>query len=325
MDIDGSSKESTVLMRSNHLIRYWRACRRGLPLSLALLACAACSTIDPYDPFDSPSVEMLDWSAIYFDCGALPGRFSLAKQPLHGRVAEVSGVFRIINRRHHPDWVPGVTVNLRDEADKVLIGASMGDIFSDGNLEGQVLGVSQKEVQRQSIGRTFQVLESVEFTISVSPDRSVGTVQIGDRKSAFIVPLDGEPTSLTMSCNSSWSEFNLEDIEYYDTDVEDSKESEVQSLLDAIVYFVPIFANGEPYGFRLYPAESPSDFVALGLRSGDVLIAVGKRDITDHESALTQLNTVSVDNPVRLTLVRGGQNVELELPVPGESNDLNTL
>lgn len=195
-----------------------RARRIGVLFSVVVLSCVGCSTSNPYDPFNTPAVKTLERSATYFDCEALPGRYSLSQQPLQGRIAEIWGEFRVLHGRSNPRWTPGVSFALRDEWGDILIGASLSEDRSSGNLYGQVLTIRQGEVQRQPTGLSFQIREPVKVSISVSADQSTGQVRFGDATSVFEVPLYGEPTSLTMRCNSSWSELNFEDIRYYDVE-----------------------------------------------------------------------------------------------------------
>lgn len=192
----------------------YRRSRTLANIGFTLLFCTACAATDPYDPFDTPEVDTLDRSATYFDCESNPGRFSLTKQPLHGPIASISGVVRINHERPYPGTAPGLTFALRDQWGEILIGAALADLQVDGNPVGQVLSIRRGAINRENTNSTYRVLEAVEIAISVSADQSLGTVRIGN-DIVTNVPIYGQPTSLTMVCNSSWSELNFDEVEYH--------------------------------------------------------------------------------------------------------------
>jgi len=70
--------------------------------------------------------------------------------------------------------------------------------------------------------------------------------------------------------------------------------------------------DGQSHGFKLSEIQPDSIFQQIGLRDGDVLTGVGGQSVGDPAKAMQLLATLRNQNSVSLTVMRGGQPIQLQ-------------
>lgn len=70
--------------------------------------------------------------------------------------------------------------------------------------------------------------------------------------------------------------------------------------------------DGQSNGFKLSEIQPDSLFQQIGLRDGDVLTSVGGQSVSDPTKAMQLLGTLRNQSSISLTVMRGGQPVQLQ-------------
>ncbi len=70
--------------------------------------------------------------------------------------------------------------------------------------------------------------------------------------------------------------------------------------------------DGQSNGFKLSEIQPDSIFQQIGLRDGDVLTGVGGQSVSDPTKAVQLLSSLRNQNLIRLSVLRGGQSVQLQ-------------
>lgn len=70
--------------------------------------------------------------------------------------------------------------------------------------------------------------------------------------------------------------------------------------------------DGQSNGFKLSEIQPDSIFQQIGLRDGDVLTGVGGQSVSDPTKAVQLLSSLRNQNSIRLSVLRGGQSVQLQ-------------
>jgi general secretion pathway protein C len=70
--------------------------------------------------------------------------------------------------------------------------------------------------------------------------------------------------------------------------------------------------DGHSNGFKLSEIQPDSIFQQIGLHDGDILTAVGGQSISDPAKAIELLNSLRSQNSINLTVMRGGEPVQLQ-------------
>jgi general secretion pathway protein C len=70
--------------------------------------------------------------------------------------------------------------------------------------------------------------------------------------------------------------------------------------------------NGQSNGFKLSEIQPDSIFQQIGLRDGDILTGVGGQSVGDPSKAFQLLTSLRNQNSISLTVMRGGQPVQLQ-------------
>jgi general secretion pathway protein C len=73
----------------------------------------------------------------------------------------------------------------------------------------------------------------------------------------------------------------------------------------------PVFAGGSLRGYRVYPGRNRAQFAQLGLRPGDLVLAVNGAALDDPNRSLETLRGIGQSGAVTLTVDRGGQQQQL--------------
>jgi len=91
----------------------------------------------------------------------------------------------------------------------------------------------------------------------------------------------------------------------------DSNLNNMASLFTQVRAIPNLGPDGRSNGFRLSEIQPDSIFQQIGLRDGDVLTDVGGQSISDPTRAIQLLTTLRNESSINLTVMRGGQPVQL--------------
>jgi general secretion pathway protein C len=89
--------------------------------------------------------------------------------------------------------------------------------------------------------------------------------------------------------------------------------SEDPSLLNDIMRNQPVLMQGKLRGFRVYPGRNRQAFTRLGLRSGDLVIAINGTPLDDPARGDEIFRTIGSASEARVTVMRNGQQQDLSL------------
>jgi general secretion pathway protein C len=89
--------------------------------------------------------------------------------------------------------------------------------------------------------------------------------------------------------------------------------SEDPSLLGDIMRNQPVLMQGKLRGFRVYPGRNRQAFTRLGLRSGDLVIAINGTPLDDPARGDEIFRTIGSASEARVTVMRNGQQQDLSL------------
>ena len=70
--------------------------------------------------------------------------------------------------------------------------------------------------------------------------------------------------------------------------------------------------DGQSNGFKLSEIQPDSIFQQIGLHDGDILTGVGGQSVSDPTKAVQLLSSLRNQNSISLTVLRGGQSVQLQ-------------
>jgi len=73
--------------------------------------------------------------------------------------------------------------------------------------------------------------------------------------------------------------------------------------------------DGQSHGFRLSEIQPDSIFQQIGLRDGDILTDVGGQRVGDPSKAFQLLSSLRTQNSINLTVLRGGQPIQLQYSI----------
>jgi general secretion pathway protein C len=87
------------------------------------------------------------------------------------------------------------------------------------------------------------------------------------------------------------------------------------SLLAGMVRIQPVFTQGKLNGYRIFPngTNGPAAFKQLGLRPGDLILAVNGTSLEDPAHAMEVLQTLSSSGSATITVSRDGAAQEVNL------------
>jgi general secretion pathway protein C len=89
--------------------------------------------------------------------------------------------------------------------------------------------------------------------------------------------------------------------------------SEDPSILNDIMRNQPVLMQGKLRGFRVYPGRNRQAFTRLGLRSGDLVIAINGTPLDDPARGDEIFRTIGSASEARVTVMRNGQQQDLSL------------
>jgi general secretion pathway protein C len=95
------------------------------------------------------------------------------------------------------------------------------------------------------------------------------------------------------------------------------------TVLAGLVRVQPVFNQGKLSGYRIFPGGSHgnSAFTQLGLRAGDLILAVNGTSLDDAGRAMEVLQTLSSSASATVTVSRNGQPQEVNLNLANLSTD----
>jgi general secretion pathway protein C len=75
----------------------------------------------------------------------------------------------------------------------------------------------------------------------------------------------------------------------------------------------PVFAEGKLRGYRVYPGQNVRAFATLGLRNGDLVIAINGTALDDPNRGNDIFSTLGNTDQARVTVMRNGQQQDITL------------
>ena len=97
--------------------------------------------------------------------------------------------------------------------------------------------------------------------------------------------------------------------------------TEDPSLLSDIMRNQPVLMQGKLRGFRVYPGRNRQAFTRLGLRSGDLVIAINGTPLDDPSRGDEIFRTIGSATEARVTVMRNGQQQDLSLNMSQVAQD----
>ena len=101
--------------------------------------------------------------------------------------------------------------------------------------------------------------------------------------------------------------------------------TEQPGLLTDVLRPQPVFDHGKMNGFRIFPGRDRAEFMRLGLRPGDQVIAINGTPLDDRDNGEQILGTLGNSAEARLTIVRAGQQQELNLNIAQVAQEADSL
>jgi general secretion pathway protein C len=77
----------------------------------------------------------------------------------------------------------------------------------------------------------------------------------------------------------------------------------------------PVFAQGKQKGYRVYPGRNRQAFSRLGLRPGDLVMAINGTPLDDPARGQEIFGTLGASSEAHITVMRGGQQQDLTLNI----------
>lgn len=91
--------------------------------------------------------------------------------------------------------------------------------------------------------------------------------------------------------------------------------TEQPGLLADVLRPQPVMDHGHMNGFRVYPGRNRMAFMRLGLRPGDQVTAINGTPLDDRDRGEQILHTLSSSTEARVTVIRNGQQQDLNLNI----------
>jgi len=87
----------------------------------------------------------------------------------------------------------------------------------------------------------------------------------------------------------------------------------------------PVFAEGKLRGYRVYPGPNARAFASLGLRNGDLVLAINGIPLDDPSHGNDIFNGMSSSDQARVTVMRNGQQQDITLNMSQIANQAEQL
>ncbi len=85
------------------------------------------------------------------------------------------------------------------------------------------------------------------------------------------------------------------------------------ALLSDIIRITPALANGTLEGYRIAPGKKTDLFTQLGLKDGDVAVAINGHDLTNYREAMKIITSLPELNTISLTIERQGKTYQIDI------------
>lgn len=86
-----------------------------------------------------------------------------------------------------------------------------------------------------------------------------------------------------------------------------------------LIALAPHRVDGQLIGYRVSPGKKPALFNAVGLKNGDVVLALNGLDLTDLQQVQEALRELNEAETLQLEILRAGEFLSLDLEVPEDS------
>ncbi len=97
------------------------------------------------------------------------------------------------------------------------------------------------------------------------------------------------------------------------------------ALVGEILRPTVVIADGKQRGFRVYPGSNSEAFNRLGLRPGDLVIAINGTSLDDPQRSTEVFNSLGSVAEARITVVRNGSQQDLLLNLAEVANEAEQL
>jgi S1-C subfamily serine protease len=97
------------------------------------------------------------------------------------------------------------------------------------------------------------------------------------------------------------------------------------SIVGEILRPQVVIADGKQRGFRVYPGPNSDAFSRLGLRPGDLVIAINGSALDDPQRSTEVFNSLGSVAEARITVVRNGSQQDLVLNLAEVANEAEQL
>jgi general secretion pathway protein C len=87
----------------------------------------------------------------------------------------------------------------------------------------------------------------------------------------------------------------------------------------------PVFAQGKQRGFRVYPGRNRQAFTRIGLRPGDLVLAVNGTPLDDPSRGQEIFNTLGTSSEAHVTVLRNGKQQDLTLQMSQIAQEAEAL
>ncbi|HTT00821.1 MAG TPA: type II secretion system protein GspC [Steroidobacteraceae bacterium] len=101
--------------------------------------------------------------------------------------------------------------------------------------------------------------------------------------------------------------------------------SEEPGLIADVMRPQPVFADGKQRGYRVYPGRNRMAFMRLGLRPGDLVIAVNSTPLDDPARGEEIFRTLSSASEAHVTVMRNGRQQDLTLNMSQLASEADQL
>jgi general secretion pathway protein C len=91
--------------------------------------------------------------------------------------------------------------------------------------------------------------------------------------------------------------------------------SDDPGLMADIMRPQPVFAQGKQKGYRVYPGRNRQAFSRLGLRPGDLVVAISGTPLDDPARGQEIFRTLGSSSEAHITVIRAGQQQDLTLNI----------
>jgi general secretion pathway protein C len=96
-------------------------------------------------------------------------------------------------------------------------------------------------------------------------------------------------------------------------------------LISDVLRPQPVFQDGKLRGYRVYPGTNAKAFAALGLRNGDLVLAVNGTALDDASRGNEIFSSLSNSSQARVTVMRNGQQQDVMLNMSQIANEAEQL